>query len=84
MKQVIIDYKVTEFTIQSLLHRTMSLSKIPFSRMEDRLIIYLQAHELFTENLSRKYVFHGNGHTFQYFLLLSGSTAIVLYDDVYF
>ena len=29
-------------------------------------MIYLQAHELFTENISWKYVFHGNGHTFQY------------------
>ena len=47
-------------------------------------MIYLQAHELFTENISWKYVFHTNGHTFQYFLLLSGSTAIVLYDNVYF
>ena len=43
-------------------------------------MIYLQAHELFTENIC-KFVFHGNGHTFQYFLLLSGSTAIVLYDN---
>ena len=33
-------------------------------RVEDRLMIYLQAHELFTENISQKYVFHANGHTF--------------------
>ena len=36
-------------------------------------MIYLQAHELFIENISRKCAFHGNGHTFQYFLLLSRS-----------
>ena len=40
--------------------------------MEDQLMIYLQAHELFTENKSMFY--NGNGHTFQYFLLLSRST----------
>ena len=32
--------------------------------MEDRL---LQAHELFTEHIACKYVFHGNGHTFNTF-----------------
>ena len=32
-------------------------------------MIYLQAHVLFTENISLNYVIHGNGHTFEYFYL---------------
>ena len=41
-------------------------------------MIYLQGHELFTEDISQKYVSPRKEHTFGYFLLLSGSTAIVL------
>ena len=46
-------------------------------RVEDRLMIYLHAHELFTENITQKYVFHANRHTFELILILSRSTNYV-------
>ena len=52
--------------------RVITLKSITFHRVADRVMIYLQAHELFTENTSWKYVFHRNGHifnTFCFFLL---------------
>ena len=52
----------------SILMILLSSPKTPIiNRVEDRIMIYLQARALFTENT----------HTFEYFLFLSGSTDFI-------
>ena len=46
-------------------------------------MIYLLVQGLFIENIPRKYVFCGNGSTFEYFLLLPGFTDSVQLDHTF-